>query len=239
MAVKSYSYSKERGLKLSPHFQVGEFRSYNARTGKLTSDTVKIDEELPKVLEKIFDKLNCSKIIVTSGYRTPAFEKELSGKTTGQHVLGKAADIICYDQKGQKIDPKKVCEAAQDLGVSGIGYMAGGTHIDVRPNKSWFDETKGNKVVSDWYAYFGDKKPSAQPTPKPQTDPELGHTTLKAGAWNVRTAPSLGASVARVVNGPQSVTYVKIVPEANPVLWGKRSFYQLRDGTYLSTNACQ
>lgn len=237
MAVLTYSYKKDESKKLTPHFAVGEFRSYNGSTGKLTSDTIKIDEELPKTLEKLFDKLDCSKIIVTSGYRTPAFERQLSGKTTGQHVLGKAADIICYDQKGNKIDPRTVCEAAQDLGITGIGYMNGGAHIDVRPSKSWFDETKGNKVVNDWYSYFGDKKPETKPAVKPTT--KEGHTTLKAGNWNVRRAPSLGAPVARVVRGEQPVTYVDVVPEQNPQLWGKRTFYKLRDGTYLSTSACK
>ena len=237
MAVITYSYKKDGNKKLTPHFAVGEFRSYNGATGKLTSDAIKIDENLPKVLEKLFDKLNCSKIIITSGYRTPAFERQLSGKTTGQHVLGKAADIICYDQNGKKIDPKKVCEAAQDLGITGIGYMNGGTHIDVRPSRSWFDETKGNKVVSDWYSYFGDKKPASKPTAKPTS--KEGQTELKPGSWNVRRGPSLGSPVVRVVTGPQPVTYNKIVPEQNPAAWGKRSFYQLRDGTYLSTKACE
>lgn len=241
MAVKTYSYKQDRGVILTKHFRVGEFRSYNSATGTLTSDVIKIDEALPVMLEKLFEKLDCSKIIVTSGYRSPAFEKLLSGKSTGQHTLGKASDVICYDKSGKKIDPKVVCMTAQDLGFKGIGYMAGGTHLDVRASKSWFDETKGNKVVSDWYSYFGDKKPSGKPAQAPAAKPDqtMGHTELKPGSWNVRRGPSLGSPVARVVTGPQPVTYVRIVPEQNPAAWGKRSFYQLRDGTYLSTKACE
>lgn len=72
-----------------------------------------------------------------------------------------------------------------------------------------------------------------------QTEKKSGKTALLAGSWNVRKAPSLGASVARVVKGPQSVTYVDIVPEADPKTYGSRYFYELRDGTYLSTKACK
>lgn len=230
--VKTYSYSNDKQIFLTPHFQVGEFRSFNGSTGKLTSDEIKIDEALPKMLEKVFEKLGCSKMIITSGYRTPDFERMLSGKVTGQHVLGKAADVICYDKNNKKIDPKKVCIAAQDLGVKGIGYMAGGTHLDVRASKSWFDETRSNKVVSDWYSYFGIQKTNASPK-------EEGVKTLKRGKWNVRKGPSLGFGVARVVTGPQSVTYVDIVPEKYPSIYGKRNFYKLRDGNYISTGACE
>lgn len=234
MAVKTYSYKQDRGVILTKHFRVGEFRSYNSATGTLTSDVIKIDEALPVMLEKLFEKLDCSKIIVTSGYRSPAFEKLLSGKSTGQHTLGKASDVICYDKSGKKIDPKVVCMTAQDLGFKGIGYMNGGTHLDTRASKSWFDETKSNKVVSDWYSYFGAKKPATKPTTKPSKT-----VTLKKGRWNVRKAPSLGAKVDRIVSGVQSVTYVDIVPEMHPSIYGKRNFYKLRDGTYLAVNACE
>lgn len=237
MAVKTYSYAKDQNIKLSAHFRVGEFRSFSSGMGKLTTDVIKLDDNLVPTLERLFDYLACSKIIISSGYRSPDFEKYLGGNpTTGQHCKGKAADIICYGQDGKKIDPKTVCCAGQALGVTGIGYMAGGTHIDVRAKKSWFDETKGNKVVSDWYSYFGIKKPTQQ---KPTETPKSGVTTLKPGTWNVRNAPSLGASVNRVVKGVQSVTYVDIVPETNPQKYGERNFYKLRDGTYLSVKACK
>lgn len=241
MAVKTYSYAKDQYIKLSAHFRVGEFRSYSDSQRKLTSDVIRLDDNLVPTLERLFDYLACSKIIVSSGYRSPDFEKYLGGNpTTGQHCKGTAADIICYGQDGKKIDPKTVCCAGQALGVTGIGYMAGGTHIDVRAKKSWFDETKGNKVVSDWYNYFGVKKP-AQQKPVAQAAPEKksGVTSLLPGDWNVRKGPSLGADVDRVVSGPQSVTYVDIVPELNPAKYGARNFYKLRDDTYLSVKACK
>lgn len=232
MAVKTYSYKKDKNKVLSDHFKVGEFRSYNDATGKLTTDVIKIDSALVPMLEKLFDKLQCSKMIITSGYRSEDFEAALGGNPkTGQHVKGKAADVVPYDKDGKKIDPKEIVCAAQDIGFKGIGYMRGGAHLDVRANKSYFDETKGNKVVADWYSYFGIKKAE---TPK-----KTGTAVLKEGAWNVRSGPSIGARSVRVVRGVQLVTYVDIVPETNPKKYGERNFYKLRDGNYISTKACK
>lgn len=64
---------------------------------------------------------------------------------------------------------------------------------------------------------------------KPSTS---GTTFLKPGTWNVRTGPSFDAPVARVVKGTQTVIYVDVV-RGDGINW-----YQLRDGTYISVNAC-
>ncbi len=90
-------------------------------------------------------------------------------------------------------------------------------------------------IYDDGYRPKADK-PAQE---KPVSTAKSGVTKLKAGSWNVRTAPSLGAPVDRVVTGPQSVTYVDIVPENEPGKYGKRDFYELRDGNFLSTKACE
>lgn len=68
------------------------------------------------------------------------------------------------------------------------------------------------------------KQKPAQPAGKPS-----GVKMLKPGTWNVRKGPSLNAPVARIVKGPQTVTYVDIVD----------GFYLLRDGCYIGVNACE
>lgn len=55
-----------------------------------------------------------------------------------------------------------------------------------------------------------------------------GFAQLRKGTWNVRTSPSLSAPVARIVKGKQLVSYVDIV----------NGFYKLKDGNYISKNAC-
>lgn len=142
--ITSYSYKKSANVKLSDHFQVKEFASISGT--KLYSDTVKIHNKLIIILEALFKELNCSKMIVNSGYRTADHDKAVGGNGSGQHTLGRAADVVCYDKNGKIISAKRVCCTLEDMGgIYGIGYISErATHIDTR-NKSikwWGDETK-------------------------------------------------------------------------------------------------
>lgn len=165
MAVLTYSKSKDGKKMLSEHFQVSEFASPD-------SDIVKIDTELINILEKLFAYLKCSKIIITSGYRTPAYDKKVGGNGKGYHTTGQAADINCWHKvngKEERYHGSNICCALQDLGWNrGIGWIAGcAVHVDTRSSKYWFDEQNGNRSIgNDWYAYMAKKgypvdKPSA------------------------------------------------------------------------------
>lgn len=150
---KTYDFSNK--TQLSPHFNISEFR---CKCGK-EHETLNNPELIDK-LEKLYAALNCSKIIVTSGYRCAAHDKTVGGSGTGQHTLGNAADICCYDQDGQPISSKVVCCKAQDIGFRGIANITAAyqyTHVDVRPNGKWHgDEVHGNSTVTDdFYKYFG------------------------------------------------------------------------------------
>lgn len=143
---------------LSPHFNVQEFR---CKCGK--EHEILIAEELVDKLEKLYSALNCSKIIVTSGYRCTAHDKAVGGSGTGQHTKGNAADICCYGQDGQPISSKTVCCMAQDIGFNGIANITAEykyTHVDVRTGSKWYgDEIKDTSTVtSDFYSYFGISK---------------------------------------------------------------------------------
>ncbi len=143
---------------LSPHFNVQEFR---CKCGK--ENEILIAEELVNKLEKLYSALNCSKIIVTSGYRCTNHDKNVGGSGSGQHTKGNAADICCYGQDGQPISSKIVCCTAQDIGFGGIANIDTSyqyTHVDVRSGSKWYgDETKGNSTVTgDFYSYFGFSK---------------------------------------------------------------------------------
>ncbi len=153
MAVKSYNF--DDNTQLSPHFNVQEFRCKCSQ-----NHDILIAEELVDKLEKLFSKLDCSKIIVTSGMRCPSYDISIGGNGGGQHPLGKAGDVVCYNQAGEKISSKLVCCTAQDLGFGGIAnidtsYTA--THLDVRTSNIWY----GNEVVNyhtitnDFYQYYG------------------------------------------------------------------------------------
>ena len=150
---KKYEFSDT--TQLSTHFNAKEFR---CKCGK--EHEFMISNELIEKLEKLYAALNCSKIIVTSGFRCSAHDKTVGGSGTGQHTLGNAADICCYGQDGQPISSKVVCCKAQDIGFRGIANITAAyqyTHVDVRPNGKWYgDEVHGNSsVTDDFYKYFG------------------------------------------------------------------------------------
>lgn len=154
--IQKYEFSDT--TQLSAHFNAKEFR---CKCGK-EHETL-ISTELVDKLEKLYEALNCSKIIVTSGYRCTAHDKNVGGNGTGQHTKGNAADICCYGQDGQPISSKTICCTAQDIGFTGIANINTSyqyTHVDVRTGSKWYgDETKGNSsVTSDFYDYFGIQK---------------------------------------------------------------------------------
>lgn len=155
------TYKSNDKTQLTAHFNVSEFR---CKCGE-THNTI-LNPELPDKLEKLYKSLNCSKIIVNSGYRCASHDKAVGGSGTGHHVYGNAADVVCFDQSGNKISSKKVCCAAQDVGFGGIAnidstYTA--THVDVRTSNFWKgDETKTSaySVTDDFYKYYGISKTS-------------------------------------------------------------------------------
>ena len=167
MAIKTYKHNDP--TQLSPHFHVQEFA---CKCGK--AHDFQIDSALIEKLEVLFSALNCSKIIVTSGYRCAAHDKAVGGNGSGQHTKGTAADICCYGQDGKPISSKLVCCKAQDIGFTGIANITAAyqyTHVDVRTAGKWYgDETRGtNTVTSDFYSYFGIAKPTTPTPAQPET----------------------------------------------------------------------
>ncbi len=142
--ITSYSYKKSGNIDLSDHFKVREFVSKSG--SRLYSDTVKVHNKLIIILEALFAELDCSKIIVNSGYRTAEHDKAVGGSGTGQHTLGRAADVVCYGRDGKIIPAEKVCCVLEDMGgIYGIGYISpNAVHVDTRSKskKWWGDETK-------------------------------------------------------------------------------------------------
>ena len=140
---------------LTAHFNVSEFR---CKCGG-NHDT-QLDESLVQKLEQLFSALNCSKIIVNSGYRCIAHDKNVGGNGYGQHTKGTAADIVCYDRNGKKISSKIVCCAAQDIGFGGIAnidstYTA--AHVDTRTSLKWYGDetvTTAYSVTDDFYKHW-------------------------------------------------------------------------------------
>ena len=184
--VVSYNLTAQGNLFLSPHFQVKEFKSPD-------SNTVKIDNRLIWILEKLYADFNCSKLIINSGYRTPTYSVKIGGSSTDRHTLGQASDIKLFDKNGKIISAKLVCQKLCEYGdVFGIGYInAESVHVDTRSKVNiWYgDETKGVSLIKQGYkdfdSYFNPKKT----------------LTINAGTWNIRQSPNTASKIVCVVKG--------------------------------------
>lgn len=152
------TYKSTDSSKITDHFRVSEFR---CKCGG-NHDT-QLDIELVNKLEKLHRALNCSKIIVNSGYRCPTHDRNVGGNGAGKHTTGQAADIVCYDKDGRIISSKIICCAAQESGFGGIAnidntYTA--THVDTRTSNKWYGNEAvaggtASSVCSDFYKHFG------------------------------------------------------------------------------------
>ena len=79
MAILTYKFDDQ--TQLSPHFNAREFRCQCGQPHETL-----IASELIDKLESLYTALNCSKIIVTSGYRCPEHDKAVGGTSSGQHT---------------------------------------------------------------------------------------------------------------------------------------------------------
>lgn len=143
-SVKTYSVKKDGSTYLSNNFKVKEFACNDG------SDTVLISDELVSLLQKIRDHFGVA-VTINSGYRTSTYNKKVGGATNSQHVKGTAADVVA---KG--VDPLTVAQYAEYLmpNSGGIGVYQTFTHVDVRTNRSRWDNRSGKEVVvSGWPGY--------------------------------------------------------------------------------------
>ena len=189
--VIDYDYVTQGNLFLSPHFQVKEWKSPD-------SNIVKIDNRLIWILERLFGDLNCSKMIINSGYRTISHDKKVGGDGKGYHTKGMAADIKAYDKNGKVISAKIVCQKLCDYGdVFGIGYInAESVHVDTRSrvNIYWFDETNGFGLIKNGYTNFNDYF-------------NRKILIVNKGTWNIRDKAEISGKVITIVKGGEEYDF--------------------------------
>lgn len=175
--VRTYSLKRDGEKKLSEHFRVWEFRSKDG------ADTILISDELVKVLEAIRSYFG-KPITITSGYRTPAHNREVGGAKGSQHVKGTAADI--------KVKGIPTWAVAGFLEANyrncGIGYYSTWVHVDTRGYRAlWRDygtNTKGTFGIGQNYTLYKAKEPEKEMTDKEIYEAVQRHAkTLAVPDW--------------------------------------------------------
>ena len=161
MALKTYSYNDS--TQLTPHFNVREWKCKCGRQHE-----IKINDNLPTLLENLMSKIGAEHGYIYSGYRCYNHDRAVKGSGYGPHTEGYAVDIYFTDKTGKRISSRTVALALEDMGHKcGIGYRCGGgsdesgqTHIDVKPRKWYGNEavSMSTSCCSSFYDYFGIKK---------------------------------------------------------------------------------
>lgn len=148
MSIITYSMKKDWNKKLSKNFCAYEF-ACNDR-----SDEFKVATELVETLQQIRDHFG-KPVLISSAYRTPAYNISIGGSSRSQHCLGTAADIHING-----VDPIRIALYVASLPYfqkhGGIGYYSraqvtgGFVHVDVRETHSRWISKSGTayQVVS-------------------------------------------------------------------------------------------
>ena len=87
---------------------------------------VKLDHRLLEKLQDLRDRVGAP-VNITSGYRSPEYNKRIGGSPNSQHILGRAADI-----KVPGHSPEYIGKIAQEIGFTGVGIYPTFIHVDVR-----------------------------------------------------------------------------------------------------------
>lgn len=109
---------------LSPHFSSHEFRCKDGTEHP-------IDPRLIAMLEEIREHFDAP-VVITSGYRSPTYNRRVGGAKNSYHVRGMAADI-----QVRGVAPARVfawCD--EHFATGGVGKYNSFTHVDCRASRA-------------------------------------------------------------------------------------------------------
>lgn len=125
MNIKSYNVDTEGNENISKYFKVKEFACKDG------SPIVFIDDYLYTILDILRNKLG-KPVIITSGYRTPEWNKKCNGAKYSYHMRGMAADIRVNGMSAREVANKLNAIVPNECGI--IVYKSW-VHFDVRTDK--------------------------------------------------------------------------------------------------------
>lgn len=123
--IKSYIVETQGNLLLGKWFKVKEFACKDG------SPVVFIDDHLVNILNIVRNEIQ-KPIIITSGYRTPEWNKKCNGAKHSYHMRGMAADIRVNGMSARELANKLNAIVPDECGI--IVYN-GWVHFDVRTSK--------------------------------------------------------------------------------------------------------
>ena len=125
--IKSYIVDTDGNKKVGQYFKVREFACKDG------SQVVFIDDYLCTILDILRNKLG-KPVIITSGYRTPEWNKKCNGAKYSYHMRGMAADI-----RVDGVSAKELANKLNEIVPDECGIIVYNTwvHFDVRDGKKY------------------------------------------------------------------------------------------------------
>lgn len=125
--IKCYIMDTDGNVQLARYFKVKEFACKDG------SQVVFIDDYLYTILDILRHKLG-KPVIITSGYRTPEWNKKCGGAKYSYHMRGMAADI-----RVDGMSAKELAKELDKIADNGCGIIVynNWVHFDVRPGKKY------------------------------------------------------------------------------------------------------
>lgn len=123
--IKSYIMDIDANEKVCKYFKVKEFACKDG------SQVVFIDDYLYNILDILRQKIG-KPVIITSGYRTPEWNKKCDGAKYSYHMRGMAADIRVDGISAKELANKLNAIVPNECGI--IVYKSW-VHFDVRTSK--------------------------------------------------------------------------------------------------------
>lgn len=130
-AVALLDVAGDEHLQMSRHFSVSEFLSRDPIGGRRLT-YLRMAPELIASLQELRDAIGRT-VSVTSGYRSPAYNRSIGGATKSQHMTGRAADITAAGIAPRDLAKEVLKIFGSDIGLGVYqGSRLNFVHVDIR-----------------------------------------------------------------------------------------------------------